>query len=364
MTRLREMTIRARTAAAVLGAAGLAVAAAGPAAAAASPGWRLFAQHHYGAAANFSGDVAVVAPGAGNAWALGGTNLAMTSAAPAAQHWNGRQWQVAALPAGLTGTIGPASAPSATDVWAGGSTGEYVLHWNGRQWAVAHRFAGSGLAMSGLTALSPANVWVFGASGFGPGLGTWHFNGKAWTPVTGPGASVSSASALSAASIWGIGRTGPSAATTIFHFNGRAWTPVKAPLPANAQLTAIRAISPANVWAVGETNGSRPQTLVLHWNGKTWQRVGVPFSVQPSAVIPDGRGGIWLAASSGSVTQVFWAVHRSATGAWTRTKIGTNQTKELISVALVPGTASVWGAGRASTTAGSNSAIFAFGPIG
>jgi hypothetical protein len=73
MTGLRHLSIRARTAAALLGAAGLAVAAAGPAAAAASPGWRLFAQHHYGAAANFSGDVSVVAPGARNAWALGGT---------------------------------------------------------------------------------------------------------------------------------------------------------------------------------------------------------------------------------------------------------------------------------------------------
>jgi hypothetical protein len=92
--------------------------------------------------------------------------------------------------------------------------------------------------------------------------------------------------------------------------------------------------------------------------------VAVPFSVDPTAVIPDGSGGIWLAASSGSITQVFWDVHRSAGGVWTRTKIGTNQTQELFSIALVPGTTSVWGVGRASTTTASNAAIFAFGRIG
>jgi hypothetical protein len=307
----------------------------------------------------------VVAPGASSAWAFGGTNQAASSDTPAAQHWNGRQWQPAALPAGLAGSIGPASAPSAADVWAGGSTGEYVLHWNGRQWAVAHQFAGTGLSMSGLTALGPANVWVFGTSGFGPGLGTWHFNGTAWTQVTGPGASVSSASALSATSIWGIGRSGPDATATIFHFNGKAWAPVKVSLPPNAEFAAVRAISPTNVWVAGVTNGSRTQPLVLHWNGQAWQRVAVPFSVTPapSALIPDGHGGIWLAASSGSITQVFWAVHRSAAGAWTRTKIGTTSTRELNALALVPGSASVWGAGRVLTSSGSNAAILAFDPI-
>jgi hypothetical protein len=309
--------------------------------------------------------VAVAAPAAGSAWAFGSTNLALSNAAPAAQHWNGRKWQAAALPGGLAGTIQWASAPAAGDVWAGADTGEYVLHWNGRQWAVAHQFAGSGLVMSGLTALSAANVWVFGTSGFGPGLGTWHFNGNTWSQVTGPGASVSSASALSPTSIWGVGRTGPAATAAIFHFNGRAWAKVKVPLPAGAQLGIIRAISPTNVWAAGSTAGDHSQLLLEHWNGRAWARVAVPFSgLQPSALIPDGSGGIWLAASTGSVTQVFWAVHRSAAGAWTRTRIGTGQTRELTDLARVPGTTSAWGVGRVSTAAGSNAAIFAVGRIG
>jgi hypothetical protein len=91
-------------------------------------------------------------------------------------------------------------------------------------------------------------------------------------------------------------------------------------------------------------------------------RPGSFSGLDPAALIPDGSGGSWLAASTGSVTQVSWAVHRSAAGTWTR--IGTGQTRELTALARVPGTTSAWGVGRVSTAAGSDAAIFAVGRIG
>jgi hypothetical protein len=358
MSRLHRIGILAG---ALTSAAALAATMAGPAQAASSPGWRVFYRHHYGVTANYSGYLAVVAPGKTDAWAFGSGNLALPKS-PVAAHWNGARWSVAALPAGLTSVINDASAPSSGDIWATSQLGQYVLRWNGKKWSVAHRWTAAG-QLTGVTALSAMNVWVFGGGGFIGGLGTWHYNGHGWTKFSGAASGIDRGSAVSASNIWAIGSV-TTAQDSLVHYNGTRWARVSATALKNAQFNDIAAISRTNVWAVGEPAGTVSPALVVHWNGQQWQKVAVPWKVQPSRVISDGQGGLWIAATSGTTTTVTWVLHRSKSGQWTRVHIATGPGRGLFGLALDPGTHAVWGAGEAATKTASDGAVFASGRVG
>lgn len=56
-----------------------------------------------------------------------------------------------------------------------------ALRWNGSHWAAGKSF---GAEIGGAVVVSRSDVWVFGEP-FAPGggLGTWHYNGHAWSKV-------------------------------------------------------------------------------------------------------------------------------------------------------------------------------------
>jgi len=286
---------------------------------AASPGWRTVYSKHYGAAGNDSAYNAVVATSKSSAWAFGGSNAGGGSDQPVAAHWNGRAWTASALPSGVSGEIIAASAPAANDVWAVTFFDGYVLHWNGSRWTVAKHLVGGG-ELTGVTALSPTDVWVFGASGFGPGLGTWHYNGRSWSQWHGNGVGLQFASALSAGNIWALGGT-KSSFGSIVHYNG-TWRPVTASALTGLEFRRIQALSATNLWAtaiIPENN--QPVPYLVHFNG-TWTRYKLPWPIFPGeSMAADGQGGLWLTAIS--VSGETYLVHRSAKGVWSRTRSST-----------------------------------------
>jgi hypothetical protein len=352
--------------------AGLAVAMALPALTAALPpaqaatatGWRIVSNLHAGPATNFDGLTSVVAPGKTDAWAFGGSDLGeQTGGAPIAEHWNGRHWRAAALPGGLTDALGAASAPSGNDVWVVSQLGGYVLHYNGSKWSVAKTWPeGSELpqALTGVTALSPTNVWVFGGSGAFPGLGTWHLHGRTWTKVTGTGADISEASALSSRNIWATGGNSAASEDIVEHYNGSTWRQEKGAALDNVTFNGIVALSPSSVWVSGSDTENGNVSRLLHWNGKTWAQVKIPYPVGPEAIASDGHGGIWLSAIS-PATRDWYALHRSAAGKWQRSLL--TETGQAPGLALITGSTSVWGAGAVPTVSGGNAVIWAYGAI-
>jgi hypothetical protein len=205
---------------------------------------------------------------------------------------------------------------------------------------------------------------VDGGGGYIGGLGTWHYNGHSWTKFGGVANGIEGGSALSASNIWATGSI-HSPGDSLAHYNGTRWSRVSAPALKNAQFNDIVAVSRGNVWAVGEPAGSITSGLVVHWDGRRWRKIAVPWQVQPRSVISDGQGGLWMTASSGSSGpgQVSWVLHRSKSGRWTRTRISTGAPGGLNDLALDPGTHAVWGAGDAATKAGSDAVIFADGRV-
>ena len=337
-----------------LSAALLAIGAGVPAEASTTPGWRIVFSRHFGGPANFCAYWAVAAISRHDAWALGGG----TSSA-AAEHWNGRKWLSSPLPAGLNSAINAVSAPAAKDVWAVSDQGGYILHFNGTRWAVASkRFSGFG-ELTGVTAFSPANVWVFGGPGAAPGFGTWHYNGHSWQQeLAATKVGIVTASALSASNMWAIG-SGTSPEDSIVHYTG-TWRREKSAALSGLQFHGILALTKKNVWATAtiQTNSFRP--YVVHLADGKWVKAKIPWPVSPAFdLASDGRGGLWLTAVS--TTTGYWEIHRSASGRWSRTRIAS---AAMFDVTLIPGTASLWGAGDVLSKTSASAAISAYGRVG
>jgi hypothetical protein len=332
--------------------------AAGAPAQAAGTGWSVVFTHHYGPAANYSDYSAVAAPGAGDVWAFGTTNGAGAPApgTPVAEHWNGTKWSRSPLPSGLTSEIFAASVVSASSVWAVTEVGGDILHWDGSQWSVADHVPGSGLLFTGITAVSDTDVWAFGSSGFGPGTGTWHYDGHTWTQVTGSADGLVSASALSATDIWAIGSTlkGPSG-DKLVHYTGTRWVKVTASALSGLEFYGIQALSSTDVWAIaGNANGGAAQ--LVHFDGTQWSSVMVPY---PGFTLyyfaPDGQGGFWLDGydSAGSKDLI---LHYSSGGQWSRSTLASGTMGPMT---LAPGTTTLWGVGWVPTaTPASNARIW------
>src|SRR6185437_1821398 len=99
------------------------------------------------------------------------------------------------------------------------------------------------------------------------------WDGHSWRQVPSPAPGVTSklsaVSALSASSAWAVGTYLPAKGanrTLIEHWNGKAWTQVTGtPNPGgDSALTGVAAIAQNNVWAVGADGFG--QSLTLHWD--------------------------------------------------------------------------------------------------
>jgi hypothetical protein len=276
------------------------------------------------------------------------------------------------LPTGTAATdktVEAMAAVSSTDVWAVGqsevssATGNdvgrmFADHWNGSAWTtipVVHAGAAAepGFAenLTGAYAASSSDVWAVGS--YPPAAPTFnggpspestlieHWNGSAWSIVPAPDLSPSDGfagvSGRGANDIWAVGSAtyaiGQYVAVTTplaEHWNGNAWSIVKVPTPGtdpgntaaaqaaanqpdgveSAQFSAVAAVSPSDVWAVGSLSHPEGQsvpdrTFAEHWDGSSWQVVSVPdVTVQEMNA---GAEDDLYAASAQSTTDV-WAV--------------------------------------------------------
>ena len=240
-------------------------------------------------------------------WAVGSINSARDVHI---RHYNGSQWSVSTPaflqppPAGArrlrTTGLNAVTAVAGNDVWAAGRA-EYsdsvrraiIEHWNGSAWSLVSGPTTSGSVINGLYAQSATNVWAVGANGAGGTLAT-RWNGSAWTTVATPNANtlnkLAAVSGTSPSDVWAVGSSIRSTTdgvsqyrTLIEHFNGTSWSVVPSPNVGTMsnELTGVAARSATDVWAVGyrlQIFGFTPtaQTLWLHYNGTSWSVVPSP----------------------------------------------------------------------------------------
>jgi len=234
-----------------------------------------------------------------DAWAVGckqDRNGSCTSTL--IEHWNGRKWSTTRSPnPGHSDGLNSISATSRDNAWAVGgySGGALALRWNGHRWRRVPTASQRNARLDSVAAISRTNAWAVGCKMDQNGLSCIstlieHWNGTQWLRVPSPnppgGAVLAAVTAISPDNIWAVGEhdNGAAVLTLVEHWNGSSWTRVPAKNPGGTGesfFTGVSASSPGDVWAVGVRN-SDPQdfapdrTLTEHWNGSSWQVVPSP----------------------------------------------------------------------------------------
>src|ERR1035438_4889659 len=162
-----------------------------------------------------------------------------------------RWFTLAGITAGLLGLTVPASAASAASGWTG----------------VTPPASTAGAELTGPYALSDTDAWVVGGPANASAAPvTLNWNGTAWSSVPTPTPSGStpdwvleSVAASSASDAWAVGEqsSGKIHDSLYEHWNGTAWSVVTG--PNEGVLKAVLDFSPTNAWAFADFS-------VLHWN--------------------------------------------------------------------------------------------------
>ena len=163
--------------------------------------------------------------------------------------------------------------------------------------------------LNGVAAISPNNVWAVGSYGNGSGGFTLveHWDGTKWKVVASPNVNASPSeellgvAAISSNNIWAVGDYYTAShiqQSLIEHWDGKSWSVVSSPNVASvfAILTAISAISATDIWAVGNSSSLQGyQPLIEHWNGKSWSIVSSPSlqEDQLTGVVSIASNNVW-----------------------------------------------------------------------
>jgi hypothetical protein len=195
-------------------------------------------------------------------------------------YWDGVEWteQTASAPFDLYAV----TMNSATDGWAMGHNGQ-IVRWDGVAWQLA----------PSPTTHYIGNLALAGNTGFAVGpnvLLTW--DGSAWQSVTPPTlpsiyTTYRGIDAVSPTNIWAVGQTS-SFFTKIIHWNGQRWA--EQFVPSRFQLNDIAMLTETDGWAVGVSG------LILKWDGLMWHLVESPVQ------------GAWLYGVDMLATDDVWMV--------------------------------------------------------
>jgi len=229
--------------------------------------------------------------------------------------------------------------------------------------------------LTGMAVLSVDDAWAVGTYADEAGGQTLieRWDGAAWSVVRSPdpgdggGDFLSAVAAVSPSSVWAVGEydTAGQGKTLILHWNGTSWKQVATPSPGSSQdeLSGIHVVSADDIWAVGDY-GDGPaadKSLILHWNGKTWTQVPSPDPGSRNelyGVTATSGASAWAVGSSGSQTAASPFILHWNGAAWKQVPAphlpGTGG--ELLGVDAVSAP-DVWAAGEVSDSTGEQTLV-------
>jgi hypothetical protein len=256
--------------------------------------------------------------------------LGETPPAPGAAGWSVDQAQQLGS---SDNSLGPIAGSSPTDIWAVGdylpdatnsnqdATLTFAEHYDGTAWTVV-RTPNTGVNFNSFYGLAAKDGYAWAVGEYLNGayqdralIEVWNPQARSWSIADNPQPGsrrdmLFGASATAANDTWVVGDQ--EGANGIFetlaeHWDGSRWTVTSTPDPGAAgnHLYAVDAVSPDDVWAVGESlTGTQGEPLVEHWDGNSWAVVSAP-GVSGSDVVLDGvtvapSGDVWAAGEADS----------------------------------------------------------------
>jgi len=236
-----------------------------------------------------------------DAWAIG-YQISATDFRTFILHWDGTAWSN--IPSPNVGTrtnyLGGVYALNSTNVWAVGYyvdsltllTRTLVLYWNGSTWSIVSspNLGSSNNTLYSVAGTSANDIWAVGSYYDGTGIRTLtlHWNGSTWSTVASPNTgtpttanSLYSVTALTPTDAWAVGSytTATGYNTLVMRWNGTSWNIVASPNTASSSNTlhSVDKVSATDIWAVGVAKqGNLQQTMVQHWDGTAWTIVATP----------------------------------------------------------------------------------------
>jgi hypothetical protein len=253
-------------------------------------GWNVVSSPNTGSGNNYLLSSAAV--GADDIWAVGIYYDSTDRRQTLTEHWDGNNWSIVPSPnMGTSNNVLQAVvAASSNDVWAAGHWDvsgpvhqTLVEHWDGSSWSVVPSPSTGGVAniLRGIAARAGNDVWAVGNICVSNCLTSRtlieHWDGSMWSIVPSPDpGSVNgyvAVVALAANDAWATGtysNDGTTWSNAMTHWDGTSWTlvPVTSPGSMDNDLRAFAAVSPGDIWVVGDSDsGIGERTQIQHYTG-------------------------------------------------------------------------------------------------
>src|SRR5215468_1543203 len=229
-------------------------------------------------------------------------------------------------------SVGAIAGSSPTDIWAADdflpdtatsnqdATLTFAEHYDGKNWTVTPT-PNTGVNFNSFYGLaaSQGQAWAVGEylnSDYQDRALLDSWNGSQWSianiPQPGPVRDMLfGATALSPSDVWVVGdqeNQNGKFQTLAEHWDGSSWTVIQTPNPGSTgdHLYAVDAVSADNVWAAGmQLSGDSPdQGLVEHWDGRKWSVVPMPAPASADLVMLDGISAtasqVWVTGEADS----------------------------------------------------------------
>lgn len=249
-------------------------------------------------------------------WAVGAADRG-ASHIGLVEHWDGSSWT--RVPITAPGDLNDVDFSSPTNGWAVGG-GPFLARWDGVSWSATPSPPIEGGEAHQVVALSPTDVWAAGAREVESGgehdeTMLLHWDGAVWSlsdnPVDSRQQEVWAIDAVSPTDIWAVGeqeRLDGRQHVLTLHYDGRSWTeiPARNPGTAGQELVGVVAIASNDVWAVGTyDDGVAEHPMAQHWDGTRWRLVraedapGSPAADSLLAVDASSRTNVWAVGLAG-----------------------------------------------------------------
>jgi len=243
----------------------------------------------------------------------------LSGVSPFIDQWDGTSWSVSPTPVvGPYGHFRGVGCASPTNCFAVGDVGGVdssglIEHWDGTSWsATADPVANPTPSNAKLGGVSCATATMcFGVGHYTNSYTNSEGNaltlierptGTSWAVVASPNRTgvsmLSSVSCPSATMCFAVGESGPGGAwrTLIERWDGRTWSIMASPnvsersgVPPNV-LLGVSCSSASNCYAVGYSHYYALQTVIEHWDGKTWTLVPSPNRSQATTAESELEG--------------------------------------------------------------------------
>ncbi|MEU8244777.1 hypothetical protein [Nonomuraea sp. NPDC048916] len=208
---------------------------------------------------SLGGLASIDSDGPRNAWMLGG---GFDEAF--AQHWDGRAWR--RYPIRVHGRDVAVDGRRVVVI-----SDTAVLAWNGAAFVTERVLGGK---ETGLVAVDTgaSHTWVAGARGDQQPV-IWHGHEGRYEETAFPEGYLNAILQIGPDDVWAVGRAGEQ--PLVLHWDGRSWQRPAIP-PCKGGLESVTAFGPDDVWFAGKDYDAPGGVSVLHWDGRSWTKEAPP----------------------------------------------------------------------------------------